>query len=161
ACVFVRYLADNDLIDDTYLAGATADRRREADDAHQAYFDAHPHDTDRDYLLHVFRRVGSIKAAADLYAEGKTPVWAVGPSGDGAKRLLTFWKEVDPGTGALKRSFRAEGATPGSSATSTRTSPSTPARSTPCCRRPTSSSRSSSTTPTPRPSTSSGWRRSA
>jgi hypothetical protein len=107
ACVFVRYLEDNGLIDETYLAGVD-DRRRAAEDALEAFHRAHPHDTDRDYLLDVFTRVRSIKAAADLYAEGKTPIWAVGPSGDGAKRLLRFWQEIDPATGSLKRPFRAE-----------------------------------------------------
>ena len=33
ACVFVRYMEDNDLIAETYLAG-TGDRRRQAEDAH-------------------------------------------------------------------------------------------------------------------------------
>ena len=83
ACVFVRYMEDNDLIAGTYLAGLTPDRRRQADDAHAVYFQAHPRDSDREYLLDVFRRVGSIPAAGDLFAEGKTPLWAVGPSGDG------------------------------------------------------------------------------
>ena len=45
----------------------------------------------------------------DLFAEGKTPLWAVGPSGDGAARLLAFWREIDPETGGLRRSFRVEG----------------------------------------------------
>jgi hypothetical protein len=107
ACVFVRYLEDNDLIEETYLAGV-GDRRRAAEDALDAFHRAHPHDTDRDYLLDVFRRVGSFQAVADLYAEGKTPIWAVGPSGDGAKRLLRFWQEIDPASGGLKRSFRTE-----------------------------------------------------
>ena len=35
ACVFVRYMEDNDLIAETYLAG-TGDRRRQAEDAHEA-----------------------------------------------------------------------------------------------------------------------------
>jgi hypothetical protein len=109
ACVFVRYMEDNDLIAGTYLAGTTPDQRRQADDAHTAYFQAHPRDSDREYLLDVFRRVGSIPAARDLFAEGKTPLWAVGPSGDGAARLLAFWRAIDPETGALRRSFRAEG----------------------------------------------------
>ena len=108
ACVFVRYMEDNDLIAETYLAG-TGDRRRQAEDAHEGYFRAHPRDSDRDYLLDVFRRVGSIPAARDLFAEGKTPVWAVGPSGDGAARLLAFWREIDPEVGGLRRSLRVEG----------------------------------------------------
>ena len=108
ACVFVRYMEDNDLIAETYLAG-TGDRRRQAEDAHEGYFRAHPRDSDRDYLLDVFRRVGSIPAARDLFAEGKTPVWAVGPSGDGAARLLAFWREIDPEIGGLRRSLRVEG----------------------------------------------------
>src|SRR3954454_9136973 len=70
ACVFVRYMEDNDLIAETYLAG-TGDRRQ-AEDAHEGYFRVHPRDSDRDYLLDVFRRVGSIPAARDLFAEGKT-----------------------------------------------------------------------------------------
>ena len=108
ACVFVRYMEDNDLIAGSYLAGA-GDRRRQAEDAHEAYFRAHPRDSDREYLLDVFRRVRSIPAAADLFAEGKTPLWALGPSGDGAARLLAFWRKIDPETGTLVRSFRAEG----------------------------------------------------
>ena len=108
ACVFVRYMEDNDLIAETYLAG-TVDRRRQAEDAHEGYFRTHPRDTDRDYLLDVFRKVGSIPAARDLFAEGKTPVWAVGPSGDGAARLLAFWREIDPEVGGLKRSLHVEG----------------------------------------------------
>jgi len=109
ACVFVRYMEDNALIAGTFLAGITPDRRRQADDAHAAYFQAHPRDSDREYLMDVFRRVGSIPAARDLFAEGKTPLWAVGPSGDGAARLLASWRAIDPETGTLRRSFRAEG----------------------------------------------------
>jgi hypothetical protein len=109
AAVFVRYLEDNDLIAGTYLAGLPPDRRRQADDAHAAYFQKHPRDSDREYLLDVFGRVGSIPAARDLFAEGKTPLWAVGPSGDGAAKLLAFWRAIDPETGELRRSYRAEG----------------------------------------------------
>ena len=72
----------------------------------------------------------------DLFAEGKTPLWAVGPSGDAATKLLAFWREIDPETGAPAAvASRSRRATPGSWATSTRTSPRRPARSTPCCRR--------------------------
>ncbi len=53
----------------------------------------------------MFTEVGKIPAAKDLFAEGKTPLWAVGPSGDCARELLQFWQEVDPDTGNLKRKF--------------------------------------------------------
>jgi hypothetical protein len=105
ACVFVRYLEDNALIDESWLAG-TGDRMRQAMDAHEAYFHAHPHDSDRDYFLYVFRQMRELPAVRELYAEGHTPPWALGPSGDGAMRLLAFWREIVPETGALKRSFR-------------------------------------------------------
>ena len=87
ACVFVRYLEDNALIDESWLAG-TGERMRQAMDAHEAYFRAHPHDSDRDYFLHVFRQMRELPAVRELYAEGHTPLWALGPSGDGAMRLL-------------------------------------------------------------------------
>jgi hypothetical protein len=110
ACVFVRYMEDNGLIAETYLAGITPDRRRQAEDAQQAYLNSrHEDDTDRGYLLDVFRRVGSIPAARDLFAEGKTPLWALGPTADGARALLDAWRKIDPETGALLRSFRVEG----------------------------------------------------
>ena len=110
ACVFARYMEDNGLIAETYLAGITPDRRRQAEDAQQAYLNSRPDDdTDRGYLLDVFRRIGSIPAARDLFAEGKTPLWALGPTADGARVLLDAWRKIDPETGALLRSFRVEG----------------------------------------------------
>ena len=110
ACVFVRYMEDNGLIAETYLAGITPDRRRQAEDAQGAYLNSRPaDDTDRGYLLDVFRRVGSIPAARDLFAEGKTPLWALGPTADGARALLDAWRKIDPETGALVRSFRVDG----------------------------------------------------
>ena len=109
ACVFVRYMEDNGLIATTYLAGQTADRRRQANDAHSAYLNSRPSDdTDRGYLLDVFRKVGSIPACRDLFAEGKTPLWALGPTGDGARLLLDFWRQVDPETGLLLRPFTVD-----------------------------------------------------
>src|SRR4051812_48666864 len=107
ACVFVRFMEDNRLIDDCWLAGE-GDRRKLAEGAHELFFRKHPHDTDREYFEHVFREVGKIPAAADLFAEGKTPLWAVAPSGDAAMKLLAFWREIEPETGHLKRSFEVQ-----------------------------------------------------
>ncbi len=107
ACVFVRFMEDNHLIDECWLAGE-GDRRKLAEGAHELFFRKHPHDTDREYFEHVFREVGKIPAAADLFAEGKTPLWAVGPRGDAAMKLLAYWREIDAEEGHLLRSFKVE-----------------------------------------------------
>ena len=107
ACVFVRFMEDNGLIDECWLAGE-GERRRLAEDTHELFFRQHPHDTDREYFQHVFKEVGQIPAAKDLFAEGKTPLWAVPPSGDAAMKLLKFWREMEAETGHLKRSFQVE-----------------------------------------------------
>jgi hypothetical protein len=107
ACVFVRFMEDNHLIDECWLAGE-GDRRKLAEDSHEIFFREHPHDTDREYFQHVFHEVGKIGAAKDLFAEGKTPLWAVAPSGDAAMKLLNFWREMDGETGHLQRSFEVE-----------------------------------------------------
>lgn len=104
ACVFVRFMEDNHLIDECWLAGE-GERRKLAEGAHELFFRQHPHDTDREYFQHVFREVGKIPAAADLFAEGKTPLWAVAPSGDAAMKMLQFWREIDAEEGHLLRSF--------------------------------------------------------
>ena len=99
ACVFVRFMEDNHLIDECWLAGE-GERRKLAEGSHELFFRKHPHDTDREYFQHVFHEVGKIPAATDLFAEGKTPLWAVAPSGDAAMKLLGFWREIDAETGA-------------------------------------------------------------
>jgi hypothetical protein len=107
ACVFVRFMEDNHLIDECWLAGEK-ERRKLAEDTHELFFRKHPHDTDREYFHHVFHEVGKIPAASELFAEGKTPLWAVAPSGDASMKLLAFWREIDPEGGHLKRSFEVE-----------------------------------------------------
>src|SRR5262249_40893088 len=49
ACVFVRFLEDNRLIDECWLAGE-GERRKLAEDTHELFFRQHPHDTDREYF---------------------------------------------------------------------------------------------------------------
>jgi hypothetical protein len=107
ACVFVRFMEDNRLIEECWLAGE-GERRGLAEDTHELFFRKHPHETDREYFHHVFHEVGKIPAAKDLFAEGKTPLWAVSPSGDAAMKLLAFWREIDAEQGHLKRSFEVE-----------------------------------------------------
>ncbi|AGA26318.1 BREX-2 system adenine-specific DNA-methyltransferase PglX [Singulisphaera acidiphila] len=107
ACVFVRFMEDNDLINERWIAGE-GEHGKMAEGEHELFFRSHPHDTDREYLHHVFVEVRKIPAAAELFAEGKTPLWALAPSGDAAKRLLEFFQEVDAEVGGLKRSFATE-----------------------------------------------------
>ena len=106
-CVFVRFMEDNHLIDECWLAGE-GNRRKQAEDSHELYFREHPRESDREYFEHVFHEVGKIPACQDLFAEGKTPLWAVGPSGDAAMKLLAFWREIDTDGGQLKRTFDVE-----------------------------------------------------
>ena len=77
SCVFVRFLEDNELIEQTWLSG-DKDRIKQAKITHEEYFKINPFVSDREYFLHVFTEVGKIPAAKDLFAEGKTPLWAVG-----------------------------------------------------------------------------------
>jgi hypothetical protein len=100
-------MEDNHLIDECWLAGEK-ERRKLAEDSHELFFRKHPLDTDREYFQHVFHEIGKIPAAKELFAEGKTPLWAVAPSGDAAMKLLAFWREMDAETGRLKRSFEVE-----------------------------------------------------
>ncbi len=103
-------MEDNDLIEECWLAGV-GDRRKLAEGAYELFFRQHPHDTDREYLKHVFTEIRKIPAATELFAEGKTPLWAIDPSGDAARRLLEFFREIDAENGGLKRSFATTEAT--------------------------------------------------
>jgi very-short-patch-repair endonuclease len=105
-CVFVRFLEDNGLIPAPLISGPGA-RRQRALDEHELYFkqpDRRTH-SDRDYLLHVFEQVRALPPAAELFDPKHNPLWAVGPTGDGATELLRFWQRVNPDTGALIHDF--------------------------------------------------------
>lgn len=103
-CVFIRFLEDNDLLGKTFLAGEGS-RQEDADAFHSTYFRQNPVQSDRDFFYHVFGEMKKILALTDLFSENRTPLWLVGPSGDGASALRQFWMEKDPNTGNLKRSF--------------------------------------------------------
>ncbi len=84
-CVFVRFLEDNRLIPTPLISGP-GERRARALDEHELYFkhpDRRTH-SDRDYLLHCFEQIRALPAAAELFDPKQNPLWAVGPTGDGA-----------------------------------------------------------------------------
>ena len=106
-CVFVRFLEDNALIDPPRLSGP-GDRRKRALDEHNLYFRAHPTDTDREYLLHVFRAVAVLPVAGQLFDERHNRLWSLDAemlSGDAATRLLRSWQRIEPDSGALAHDF--------------------------------------------------------
>ena len=104
ACVFVRFIEDNGLIDTPLLAGA-GPRLGQAKDQRTLYFQQHPIESDRDYLHYVFRKVAVLPAAAPLVDERHNPLWTYGLSGDGATCLIEFWQRIDPATGVLAHDF--------------------------------------------------------
>ena len=103
-CVFVRFIEDNGLVDEPLISGP-GEKRSRASDRQTLYFQSHPTDTDRDYLYDVFRSVSGLPAVAKLYDEAHNPLWVYGISGDAAKELIAFWRQVVPETGELVHKF--------------------------------------------------------
>jgi hypothetical protein len=118
ATVFVRFLEDNRLIDQTsgeitaWISGPddadqTRSRLKAATLAREAYITKHPDHSDVQYLLHVVREVGRLPACRDLFAEDRNPLFRLQVSADGAKRILAFWREQDQ-SGAVIRVLTTE-----------------------------------------------------
>jgi Domain of unknown function (DUF7008)/Eco57I restriction-modification methylase len=103
-CVFVRFLEDNGLVEEALLSGPL-ERRRLAAERQMQYFQRRPTDSDRDYLYDVFRTVQQLPAVTTLFDAQHNPVWAYGISGDAAKWLIAFWRQVVPETGELVHDF--------------------------------------------------------
>lgn len=104
ACVFVRFIEDNGLIDTPLLAGSGL-RLDQAKDQRTLYFQQHPTDSDREYLYYVFRKVKALPVAAPLFDERHNPLWTFSVSGDGATLLIEFWQRIDPATGTFAHDF--------------------------------------------------------
>lgn len=115
ACVFVRFIEDNRMLDEAgaarvWLAGS-GERLRFARDNHTLYFREHPTESDREYLEHVFRSAANptgrrpIPVVRALFDEEHNPLWRLGVSGDGATAILNFWQQVEPETGELRHDF--------------------------------------------------------
>lgn len=106
SCVFLRFMEDNGLVERPWLGGTPASGRWAlARDRHEAYFRAHPHESDRDYLLAAFREAGALPGLQTFFDEAHNPVFRLGISGDAAMALLKFWWAVDADTGRLTHDF--------------------------------------------------------
>ena len=106
SCVFLRFIEDNQLVDRPWLAGTPESGRLSlARDRHEAYFRAHPLESDRDYLLASFREAGALPGLKGFFDAAHNPVFRLGISGDAAMALRQFWQTVDPATGVLMHDF--------------------------------------------------------
>lgn len=106
SCVFLRFIEDNTLVDRPWIGGTPdSGRLNLARDRHEAYFRAHPLESDREYLLACFREAGSLPGLHTFFNEAHNPVFRLGISGDAAIALRSFWQQQDPNTGALLHDF--------------------------------------------------------
>ncbi|OEZ83350.1 modification methylase PaeR7I [Janthinobacterium sp. HH104] len=106
SCVFLRFIEDNQLIDRPWLGGTPESGRLAlVRDRHEAYFQAHPLENDRDYLLASFREAGALPGLHTFFDEVHNPAFRLGISGDAAMTVRQFWQQVDPNTGALRHDF--------------------------------------------------------
>lgn len=106
SCVFLRFIEDNQLVDRPWLAGTPdSDRLALARDRHEAYFQDHATESDREYLLAAFHEAGTLPGLHTFFDEAHNPVFRLGISGDAAMALRQFWQQVDTDTGLLLRDF--------------------------------------------------------
>lgn len=106
SCVFLRFIEDNQLVDRPWLGGTPESGRLAlVRDRHEAYFQAHPLENDRDYLLAAFHEAGTLPGLHTFFDEAHNPVFRLGLSGDAAMALRQFWQQIDPNTGALFHDF--------------------------------------------------------
>ena len=109
SCVFIRFIEDNQLVDRPWLGGTPESGRLAlVRDRHEAYFQAHPMESDRDYLLAAFRDAGTLPGLHTFFDEAHNPAFRLGLSGDATMALRQFWQQVDPNTGALLHDFTDE-----------------------------------------------------
>jgi hypothetical protein len=103
-CVFIRFLEDNRLIDAPLLSGP-GERLEAASGRRQVYFEQHPHESDREYLLWAFDDVAQYPTVAPLYDPRHNPLRTIVPSVDGARQLRELWQRQQPETGELVHDF--------------------------------------------------------
>lgn len=97
ASVFVRFVEDNRLCDEPWLSGPHRPQNRlaQARDRYTGWLRQHPHQSDRDYLLHVFTSLGKLPGLQPLLGPGNTLLHRIGPTADGARLLREFWQQVE------------------------------------------------------------------
>ncbi len=108
ACVFIRFLEDNTLVETLHLAGPDAAGIGRARDQQIVFFREHPGLSEREYLEHVFTETARLPGMADLFDRRHNPLWTVGPTGDAARALVEFWRKADAESGAPVHCFAGD-----------------------------------------------------
>lgn len=102
--VFVRFCEDNRLISEPYLTAPEEDRRDLALARYEAYVAEDPDPTFRGWLERAFAELGAGQAGRLLFDRRHNPLYQIPLSHDGARELITFWRERDE-SGALVHDF--------------------------------------------------------
>ena len=93
--VFLRFCEDNGLIEYPFITGP-GERADLARDLQAEYFQKHPEQTDRDWIIAGFDAMSVSPVAKGLFDRRHNPMWTISPSHDAAKALLAFWRETGP-----------------------------------------------------------------
>ena len=93
--VFLRFCEDNGLIEYPFITGP-GERADLARDLQAEYFQKHPEQTDRDWIIAGFDAMSVSPVAKGLFDRRHNPMWTIKPSHDAAKVLLAFWRETGP-----------------------------------------------------------------
>ena len=108
ASVFVRFLEDNDLVDEVWLSGPKTDARdrmNEALDHRSIWYQQNPRGNDADYLLDLFARTAQLPGMAGLFDRAHNPLWSLAPTGTQAMAILHFFQNRDDATSELRHDF--------------------------------------------------------
>ena len=100
SCVFLRFIEDNQLVDRPWLAGTPESGRLAlARDRHEAYFRAHPLESDRDYLLAAFRESGTLPALRTALLQSQAPLLLVSAGFLARYDLMSLITEIEAAAG--------------------------------------------------------------
>ncbi len=104
-CVFIRFLEDNELLDEPLIAGPAGSRLQHAKDRLTVYFSDNPTHAEREYLLNMFTALEQLPVMAELLDHRHNPLWQLPVSADGAKQLIDFFQKLDAETGDIIHDF--------------------------------------------------------
>ncbi|MEW8051272.1 MAG: BREX-2 system adenine-specific DNA-methyltransferase PglX [Candidatus Thiodiazotropha sp.] len=104
-CVFVRFLEDNELLDEPMIAGPAGVRLQRAKDRLTVYYREHPTHAEREYLLNLFETLEQYPVMAELLDHRHNPLWQLPVSADGAKEIIDFFQQLNPETGEIIHDF--------------------------------------------------------